>query len=224
MNKDVEKIRALADRIDHEELWRRPGLEYDSMSPEEQDRLMAGVYLRRYASGREEVREALKEGAEFIRGYRFTPADNFSTDRRGCGTNDWHRAINGLDTDHREKSFMYTALKISNHVPNMIGQFERQRTTGLPSKYKMCAHDPRPAKELEDNHLRCFLGKDTRSCPYLKAIDASETMTLEAKDEAKAWTCATHVLLESSPETYMESVLRDKSDDAFDEHLLRSLS
>lgn len=39
----------LADRIDPDELWRRPGLEQLDMPPEQQDRLEAGVNLRRYA-------------------------------------------------------------------------------------------------------------------------------------------------------------------------------
>jgi hypothetical protein len=47
-------------------------------------------------------------------------------------------------------------------------------------------------------------------------------MTLEAKDEAKAWTCATHFLLESKPDVWFESILRDKGDDAFDDQLVAS--
>lgn len=207
MNKDVEKIRALANRIDHEELWRRSGMEHDNMSPEEKDRLMAGVYLRRYASGREEVREALKEGAEYIRGYKFTRADEFSTDRRGCGTRDWHLALNGLNGRGQAETWMYTAKRISDEVPRMILQFEQERK-GLRTTYKMCAHDPRPPKPLPDNHYRCALGKQTRTCPFLDRIESNENMTDESKDEAKAWTCATHILLESKPERLLEECLR----------------
>jgi hypothetical protein len=47
-------------------------------------------------------------------------------------------------------------------------------------------------------------------------------MTPEAKDEAKAWTCATHFLLESKPDVYFEGILRDKGDDAFDAQLAAS--
>ena len=47
-----EELEALANRIDHEELWRWPGMDRDKMTPEQRDRLMAGVYLRRYASDR----------------------------------------------------------------------------------------------------------------------------------------------------------------------------
>ena len=223
MNKDVEEIRELADRIDHEELWRRPGMDILDMTPEEKDRLMAGVYLRRHASGREKVREALKEGAEFIRGHKFIQADDFSTDRRGCGTSEWHRAINSFDVEHSAKRFMYTAKMISNEVPRMILLFERERK-GLPETYKMCAHDPRPPTDLPDNHLKCTLGKQTRNCPYLACIESNEAMTDEAKDEAKAWTCATHILLESKPDRYFDGLLYDKSDEAFDHQLMESLS
>ncbi len=44
-----DKIKALADRIDYEELWRRAGMDRSSFTPEQKDRLDAGVELRRYA-------------------------------------------------------------------------------------------------------------------------------------------------------------------------------
>jgi len=44
------KLLELADRIDHEKLWARPGVDrVDKMTPEQLDRLDAGVALRRYA-------------------------------------------------------------------------------------------------------------------------------------------------------------------------------
>ena len=43
------KLLELADRIDPEQLWRRAGLDRQRMTPEQQDRLDAGVNLRRYA-------------------------------------------------------------------------------------------------------------------------------------------------------------------------------
>lgn len=49
-----------------------------------------------------------------------------------------------------------------------------------------------------------------------------DKMTPEAKDEAKAWTCATHFLLESQPDVFFDGILRDKSDDAFDDRLAAS--
>lgn len=43
------KLMDLADRIDHEELWRRPGLEHRDWPQEKQDRMMAGEHpLQRF--------------------------------------------------------------------------------------------------------------------------------------------------------------------------------
>lgn len=44
-----QKLLTLADRIDHEELWRWPGMDHHKMTPEQRDRMNAGVALRRYA-------------------------------------------------------------------------------------------------------------------------------------------------------------------------------
>lgn len=44
-----QKLLELADRIDHERLWARPGMDRHEMTPEQIDRLDAGVALRRYA-------------------------------------------------------------------------------------------------------------------------------------------------------------------------------
>ena len=222
-----EELEALADRIDHEQLWRRAGLDaWKSMSQDQQDRLWAGIHLRRYAHDRGNMLEQLKEGSQYIRGMRLERA-NRGTDQRGCGDSDWHRAINAYADsdafprpgDGRSKPWprmMYTAKTISDEVPRMVLLFQHERERGLPDSYKMCAHDPRPATKLPDNHLRCALGQECRKCPHLAAIDRSERMTPEAKDEAKAWTCATHFLLESPPDVFFEQILRHNGDDAFD--------
>jgi hypothetical protein len=44
-----KKLLALADRIDHEKLWRWAGMDHHKMTPEQRDRMNAGVELRRYA-------------------------------------------------------------------------------------------------------------------------------------------------------------------------------
>ena len=44
-----KKLMELADRIDHEELWRWAGMDHHKMTPEQQDCMNAGVALRRYA-------------------------------------------------------------------------------------------------------------------------------------------------------------------------------
>jgi hypothetical protein len=43
------KLLALADRIDPEKLWRWAGMDHHKMTPEQRDRMEAGVNLRRYA-------------------------------------------------------------------------------------------------------------------------------------------------------------------------------
>lgn len=219
-----EELEALANRIDHEELWRWAGMDHDKMTPEQKDRMWAGVHLRRYASDRGNMLEQLKEGAEYMRGMRLERA-NRGTDQRGCGDHAWHVACNAESDRLRETGdskwpkVLYSAMKISDEVPRMVLLFQREREHGMPTSYKMCAHDPRPATPLPDNHLSCGLGQECRKCPHLAAIDRSERMTPEAKDEAKAWTCATHFLLESKPDVFFESVLSDKSDAAFDARL-----
>lgn len=221
-----EELEALANRIDHEELWRWAGMDHDKMTPEQKDRMWAGVHLRRYASDRGNMLEQLKEGAEYMRGMRLERA-NRGTDQRGCGDHAWHVAINTESDRRREQGqewprVMYSAKAISDEVPRMVLLFQREREHGMPTSFKMCGHDPRPATPLPDNHLRCGLGQECRKCEYLAAIDSSERMTPEAKDEAKAWTCATHFLLESKPDVFFEGILHDKSDDAFDARLAES--
>ena len=163
----------------------------------------------------------MKEGKEYIRGYHFTRADLFSRER-GCGTHEWHVALNGRNgIKDQAPHWMYTAKMVSDEVPRMILLFENERK-GLAQQVKFCAHDPAPATPLPDNHLYCSLGKQCRECPFLARIESQAGMTNEAKDEAKAWTCATHVLLSNEPDAYMESILRDKSDDAFDRRMLDS--
>ncbi len=44
-----EKLLALADRIDHEKLWRQPAMDRHTLTDDQQARLDAGVMLRRYA-------------------------------------------------------------------------------------------------------------------------------------------------------------------------------
>lgn len=228
------ELQALANRIDHDELWRRPLLD-DTMTPEQKDRMMAAVHLRRYAHDRGNMLQQLKEGAMYLRGMRLERA-NRGTDQRGCGDHAWHSAINAHSGDEaafpkpkdgRSKDWprmLYTALRVSDEVPRMVLLFQYERERGMPDSYKMCGLDPRPATPLKDNHLRCALGQECRKCPHLAAIDRSDRMTPEAKDEAKAWTCATHFLLESKPDVFLEQILRDKGDDEFDAGLIRSFA
>lgn len=199
-------------------------MERDTWSQEQRDRLDAGVHLRRYASQRLSVAEELQKGAEFIRGYKLT-RESFGTDHRGCGSHEWHVAINAFSSasGFGMARVMYLAKRVADEVPRMVLLFELERKGGLAESFKACGHDSRPADPLPDNHLRCHLGTECRKCPYLLAIDAA-TMTPEAKDEAKAWTCATHILVESKPDDYIEGFVEDKTAAAFDAHMARSFA
>ena len=59
-----EHLEALADRIDHEQLWRKAAMYRDDFTQDQLDRLDAGVQLRRYARDKrgneiERLRDAL---------------------------------------------------------------------------------------------------------------------------------------------------------------------
>ena len=220
-----DQLYALAERIDPKKLWQRGPFD-QTMTAEERDARDAAVNLRRYASELGIANKKRAEGAMYIRGYKLERHDG-GTYGRGCGTLDWHRAVNAFADAERMAcrdwpSFMYTAMTVADEVPRMILLFEQERK-GLPTHYKMCAHDPAPATPLPDNHFRCALGVECRKCPHLAAIEASPHMTNEAKDEAKAWTCATHILIESDGTEHYEGFLRDKSDDAHDDRVARNL-
>jgi hypothetical protein len=223
----IRELEELANRIDHEELWRRPALEYLDWPQDKRDRLMAGVNLRRYAHRMQEKEDAAKPGRVYMRGFKLERVSGNYPRDRGCGDHEWHGVINkfqnGLRAAGKEwEGWLYTARMVSDEVPRMILLFEQERR-GMPTSYKMCGHDPAPATPLPDNHLRCHLGQQCRTCPYLQAIEAADNMTDEAKDEAKAWTCATHILLASQLDAFFDGAfLRDKSDDAFNERMGRS--
>lgn len=225
-----EELRELADRIDVNQNWRLPFFDAQKLPKEEQDRLMAGVHLRRYATGRGAMLEQLKEGAEYMRGVQI-PRANRGTDQRGCGDIDWHRAINAeserlQSAGEASPRLMYLAKQVSDELPRLIILFQYEREGRLGKSFKMCAYDPAPATPLPDNHLTCALGKACRDCVYLKAIDRGTTMTPQAKDEAKAWTCVTHILNSTSLPNFIgvEEFVWDKSSAAFDERMVRSMA
>lgn len=221
-----EDLEALADRIDPDQLWRQNGTARGTLTQEQRDQLDAGVNLRRYAHQRLLVVEELKNGAEYIHGYKLERHFG-GTNGRGCGTGAWHGAINTFSDQQREAgkpfpSMMYLAKTMSDEVPRMVLLFERERAGQLPANFKLCGHDLRPATALPDNHLRCHLGQQCRKCEFLQAIESSKRMTPEAKDEAKAWTCATHIMRAAPAGDYIEQFLYEKSDDAFRDRMLES--
>ena len=110
---------------------------------------------------------------------------------------EWHVAINkhchpsGGLLNHQ--SWMYEAKTMHAEVPRLALLFSMERKGELPSTHRQCSHSP--LEEVPDNHLFCCLGKVCRECPHLKALDLAE-ISEEEKDEAKAWTCAAHIVSE----------------------------
>jgi hypothetical protein len=109
----------------------------------------------------------------------------------------WHVAVNrfhnaaGKRLEHRK--WMYEAKDMMQEVPRLALLFKMERTDALGSIHQQCSHsEPQP---VPANHLTCCLGVKCRECPELKGLDAMEAPP-EAIDEAKAWTCATHIAFE----------------------------
>ena len=108
----------------------------------------------------------------------------------------WHVAINravwkpgterktGLD-------FMYRAKELQDEVPRLVALFGRERRGELTQTHRQCSCST--AEPVTDNHLTCCLGTKCRECPHLAVIEATD-MTDDHKDEAKAWTCAAHIM------------------------------
>jgi hypothetical protein len=60
-----EHLEALADRIDHEQLWRKAAMYRDDFTQDQRDRLDAGVQLRRYARDKRKE-QAIYEAALMV--------------------------------------------------------------------------------------------------------------------------------------------------------------
>lgn len=109
----------------------------------------------------------------------------------------WHVAINQYmwpkgekPKDHEKLKWMYEAKEMSSEVPRLTLLFKLARTDGLAKIHQQCSQsDPEPIRQ---NYLTCCLGVKCHECPELQALEKMEAMPEEI-DEAKAWTCATHV-------------------------------
>lgn len=106
-------------------------------------------------------------------------ADNLRAEKRveDADSNDWPR-------------FMYEAIDLFDEVPRMARLHGRERRGELTTTTRHCSFSP--VEAVPDNHLTCCLGVKCRECPHLLALDKAE-LTPEQIDEAKAWTCASHI-------------------------------
>ncbi len=112
---------------------------------------------------------------------------------------EWHVAVNRhsdewrkADKEWGEMRFMYEAKRMADEVPRMVMLFRQERENALPQTHQQCSMQaPVPVKA---NHLSCCLGVKARECPHLLALEKIERATPEDVDEAKAWTCAAHIV------------------------------
>lgn len=108
----------------------------------------------------------------------------------------WHEAINqhsqGLAGTDDWPSFMHEAKTARDEIPRMELLFGKERKGELPkvSSGCSCGHEGKP---IENNYLQCCLGKKTKECSHLLALENSDLQP-EQIDHAKAWTCAAHIL------------------------------
>lgn len=109
----------------------------------------------------------------------------------------WHGAVNDFAEKQRGKGdfdtyrFMYEAMHVAEEIARLPLLFKAEREGKLPKLHRQCSFsgtDPVP-----DNHLTCCLGVECRKCEFLAAIDAAE-LTPEQRDQAKTYTCVTHIV------------------------------
>lgn len=110
----------------------------------------------------------------------------------------WHVAINRHSDEQREAEkewprFMYDAKHASQEVKRLALLFEHERNGKLAKTFRWCSCCA-DSKHVVDNHLTCCLGTECRKCPHLVALEKAK-LTAEQIDEAKAWTCVAHILV-----------------------------
>lgn len=104
----------------------------------------------------------------------------------------WHRALNAYNKIGGEfRHWMYETMNLRNELPRLALLFKKERNGELTKTHRQCSLSP--TQEVIDNHLSCCLGIECRKCPHLLALSAENETIL---DEAKAFTCATHILHE----------------------------
>ena len=107
----------------------------------------------------------------------------------------WHASINKHQDktnwrNHEATKWMYEAKEMSSEVPRLALLFRMQREGKLAKTHRQCSHAEH--EPVPGNHLTCCLGVKCHECPELMALDFMEASP-ESIDEAKAWTCATHI-------------------------------
>ena len=116
---------------------------------------------------------------------------------RWCMSHEWHVAINKYVIPEMIGSkdypkFMYEAKSAKDEVRRLPLLFKMEREAKLPTTHQQCSYQaPVP---IPKNELTCCLGVKCAECPHLKALETA-ALTPEQIDEAKAWTCVSHILM-----------------------------
>lgn len=146
-----------------------------------------------------------------------TTDERTTREERGRMDHQWHVAINrfmngkGGTEEWRKSRFMYEAKNAWGESKRLALLFRLEREGKLAKTHQQCSHSsPEPVPE---NHLSCCLGKKCVECAYLLALDVAE-ITPEQRDEAKAWTCVTHIIA-SGGDQAMEGYLLTVDDRMF---------
>lgn len=119
------------------------------------------------------------------------------TRRRWRMEHEWHVAINtyvvpAMIGTKDYPGFMYEAKAAKDEARRLPLLFKMEREAKLPATHQQCSHsEPVP---IPKNELTCCLGMKCAECPHLRALEAAK-ITPEQLDEAKAWTCVTHILM-----------------------------
>ena len=137
---------------------------------------------------------------------------------------EWHVAINGF-TNGKIGSpdwpgFMYEAKTMASEVPRMVLVLRQEREGKMEKLHKQCSISP--TEPIQDNHLTCCLGVECRKCPHLLALEKA-ALTPEQQDEAKAWTCAAHIVSKGG-DVMKEGYLLTTGDRMFWDNVYESLT
>jgi hypothetical protein len=109
----------------------------------------------------------------------------------------WHVALNDYSTPMlgtgENVHWMYEAKHAAQESARLPLLFAMERKGELPTIHKQCSMSA--PEEVADNRLTCCLGKECRNCEHLLALDSAD-LPGELIDQAKAWTCVSHILHE----------------------------
>lgn len=142
---------------------------------------------------------------------------------------EWHVAINqyhygeNFKQIHERQPWLYDAKTMADEVPRMAMLFQAEREGTLPKIHRQCSHaEP---EEVVDNHLSCCLGVKCRECPFLLAMEGTN-VSRENVDIIKAWTCAAHIMRETSKRMIdtSEGYILTEDDKMYWQNVYRSLS